>query len=52
MDELQRNRNKFDRVKKLSIFRRWKCQHDLVYLGIDNQYKVYGCLKCGKYKLN
>ncbi|MEI5991421.1 hypothetical protein A5881_002956 [Enterococcus termitis] len=51
-DRLTKDREKFSKVKRLSFIKRCRCKHDFVYLGIDNQYKVYGCMKCGKYKLD
>lgn len=48
MNKLSENRKLFLKVKPLPFWGRWKCKHDYVYLGIDNQHKLYGCLKCGK----
>ncbi|WP_157456227.1 hypothetical protein [Carnobacterium maltaromaticum] len=52
VEQLMKNREAFEGTKKLNFFKRRKCNHDYVYLGIDQQYKIYGCLKCGKHRLD
>lgn len=46
IDQLDKDRRDFNSTKRLNFFKRRKCNHNYVYLGIDRQYKVYGCLKC------
>ena len=47
-DNLESNRLKFSKVKRLSFFKRRKCKHDFVFIGGDGHMKYYGCLICGK----
>ena len=52
MNDTEDNRMKFNNVKRLSLFKRLKCNHDFIFLSGEGRGRYYtrhyGCLKCGK----
>ena len=48
MDQLDKDRKRFAETKRLSFWKRRKCDHEYVFLYIRNCDKMWGCVKCGK----
>jgi len=46
--DFMENRELYGRIKKKPFWKRWKCEHDWLYLGIldAKTTKVYFCSKC------